>query len=108
MKIPFMDLKNQLKTIQRELDSVISEVIKDADFINGKYNNLFCESFASFVGAKYCIGVGNGTDGLEISLLALGIKPGDEVIVPANSFIATSEAVTNVGAKVVFVDCKKN
>ena len=108
MKIPFLDLKAQIKMIDSELKTTINEVITETDFINGKYNQLFCESFADYIGAKHCVGVGNGTDGLEIALLALGIKHGDEVIVPANSFIATSEAVTNVGAKVIFVDCKKD
>jgi dTDP-4-amino-4,6-dideoxygalactose transaminase len=108
MKIPFLDLRAQIKAIEPEIKAIINEVIEETDFINGNYNQLFNESFASFIGAKHCIGVANGTDGLELSLLALGIKPDDEVIVPANSFIATSEAVTNIGAKVVFVDCHKD
>lgn len=108
MKIPFIDLKSQIASIENEIQEVISDVISDTDFINGKYNDLFCKNFADYVNAKFCIGVGNGTDGLEIALLALGIKNGDEVIVPANSFIATSEAVTNVGAKVIFVDCQED
>jgi len=105
MIIPFIDLKAQQHEIKDEITKVLNNVIIDTDYINGKYNRLFCESFAEFIGVKHCIGVGNGTDGLELALLAIGIKKDDEVIVPANSFIATAEAVTNVGAKVVFVDC---
>lgn len=108
MNIPFIDLKAQIKSIRNEIDEVINQVIDNTDFINGKFNKIFCENFAKFIDVKHCIGVGNGTDGLEIALTALGIKPNDEVIVPANSFIATSEAVSNVGAKVVFVDCFEN
>ena len=107
MKIPFINLKALHKTIETELNEVIKEVIDSSVFINGKYNRLFCENFADYIGVKHCIGVGNGTDGLEIALLALGISSGDEVIVPANSFIATAEAVSNIGASVVFVDCAK-
>ena len=106
MNIPLIDLKACQVTIKDEISEVLNEVIKDADYINGKYNRLFCESFADFIGTKHCIGVGNGTDALEIALLAIGIKHQDEVIVPANTFIATAEAVSNVGAKVVFVDCE--
>ena len=108
MMIPFIDLNAQIKTIRQEIDQAINQVINNTDFINGKDCELFCKNFAEFIKAKRCIGVGNGTDGLEISLMAMGIKQEDEVIVPANSFIATAEAVTNVGAKVVFVDCLEN
>lgn len=106
--IPFIDLKIQIEKIRDEIDTAIKDVIDNTDFINGKHNRLFCENFAKFINVKHCIGVGNGTDGLEIALMTLGIGKNDEVIVPANSFIATAEAVTNVGAKVVFVDCAKD
>jgi len=105
MKVPFVDLQAQVRFLRPEIDEVINNVLNSASFIGGAYNELFCENFANYLGVKHCIGVGNGTDGLEIALLALGIGRGDEVIVPANSFIATAEAVTNVGASVVFVDC---
>ncbi|MCL2065135.1 MAG: DegT/DnrJ/EryC1/StrS family aminotransferase [Candidatus Cloacimonetes bacterium] len=107
MNIPFINLKAQQKTIEPEIKDIIQEVISSVEYINGKYNRLFCENFADFLGINHCIGVGNGTDGLEIALLSLNIKKGDQVIVPANSFIATAEAVTNIGAEVVFVDCDK-
>ena len=106
MKIPFTNLIKHQNLFGNELNKVVSEVINSADYINGKYNKIFEENFANFLGVKHCIGVGNGTDGLEIALLALKIGRDDEVIVPANSFVATAEAVVNIGAKVVFADCK--
>lgn len=108
MKIPFVDLKAQYRSISNEIDKAISNVIKDTAFIGGKYVKSFEENFANYVGVKNCIGVGNGTDALYISLKALGIGEGDEVIVPANTFISTAEAVTMTGAQVVFVDCDEN
>jgi dTDP-4-amino-4,6-dideoxygalactose transaminase len=105
MKIPFVDLKAQYKTIEKEIHQAINEVLVNTSFIKGKHVESFERNYANIIGVKHCIGVGNGTDALIISLKTLGIGPGDEVIVPANSFIATSEAVTAVGAKNVFVDC---
>jgi dTDP-4-amino-4,6-dideoxygalactose transaminase len=104
MNIPFVDLKAQYESIKDEIDSAISEVISRSAFVGGPFLESFEKAFAFFCGAKHCIGVGNGTDALFIALRALGIGPGDEVIVPANTFIATSEAVTMAGAKVAFVD----
>jgi dTDP-4-amino-4,6-dideoxygalactose transaminase len=100
-----MDLTALHTPIEAEIRERIDEIIASSEFIGGKYNRLFCEEFAAYIGVKHCIGVGNGTDGLEIALLTLGIQPSDEVIVPANSFVATAEAVCNVGANVVFADC---
>jgi len=107
MKIPFVDLKAQYYSIKEEIDQVISNVIQDSAFIGGKYAKTFEENFAKYIGVKNCIGVGNGTDALYIALNALGISGGDEVITVANTFIATSEAITLTGAKVKFVDCNK-
>ena len=104
MNIPLVDLKSQYQSIQPEIDSVISEVISKTAFIGGAYVNSFEKSFADFCNVKHCVGVGNGTDALFIALRVLGIGKGDEVLVPANSFIATSEAVTLTGARVAFVD----
>jgi len=92
-------------SIKSEISEAIENVIADAAFINGKYVQEFEKNFAAFCQAKHCVGVGNGTDALFIALKALDIGPGDEVIVPANTFVATSEAVTMTGAQVVFVDC---
>lgn len=105
MKIPLVDLYAQYVSIKDEVDAAIQNVIKDTAFIGGKYHKLFEENFAAYCGVKHCVGVGNGTDALFISLKALGIGHGDEVITVANSFIATSEVITMAGAKVVFVDC---
>jgi len=102
--IPFVDLKAQYLSIKFEIDAVIKNILENTAFIKGKAVTDFEESFAKAIGVTHCIGVGNGTDALVISLKTLGIGQGDEVIVPANSFIASSEAVTAAGAKVVFVD----
>lgn len=105
MKVPFVDLNAQYHSISEEIDGAIKVVINDAAFIGGYYVKRFEEAFAAYCQAKHCIGVGNGTDALYIALRALGIGQGDEVITVANSFIATSEAITLTGARVVFVDC---
>ncbi len=104
MQIPFIDLKTQYHSIKPEIDSAISQIIENNAFIQGNAVKEFESSFAKAIGAKNCIGVANGTDALIISIKSLGIGKGDEVIVPANSFVATSEAVTAAGARVVFVD----
>ncbi len=104
MNIPLVDLKAQYLNIKKEVDEAINEVITKTAFVGGIYVQAFEKAFAEFCGVKHCIGVGNGTDALFIALKSLGIGPGDEVITAANSFIATSEAITMSGAKVVFVD----
>jgi dTDP-4-amino-4,6-dideoxygalactose transaminase len=103
--IPFVDLKKQYLSIKEEIDKAIQDVILNSAFIKGGYVKDFEGNFAGYIGVDYCIGVGSGTDALFIALKSLGIKEGDEVITVANSFIATSEAITMTGAKVVFVDC---
>ncbi len=108
MKIPFVDLKAQYLSIKDEIDKTIANVILDSAFIGGNYHESFQKEFAAYVGIKHCIGVGNGTDALFIALKSLGIQSGDEVITVANSFIATSEAITAAGGRVVFVDCDEN
>ncbi len=104
MNIPFVDLKSQYESIKGEIDTAISTVISQTAFIGGSHVKNFEEAFAKFCNVKYCIGVANGTDAIFIALKSLGIGKGDEVITAANSFIATSEAITLTGAKVVFVD----
>lgn len=103
--IPFVDLKAQYDSIKEEVDQVIAKVIGKSAFIGGRYLAEFEENFARYCGRKHCIGVGNGTDAIQIVLKGLGVGPGDEVITAANSFIASSEAITATGARVVFVDC---
>jgi dTDP-4-amino-4,6-dideoxygalactose transaminase len=105
MRIPFVDLKSQYEAIKEEIDEAIAGVIKETAFVGGEYVKRFEEEFAGFCRAKYCIGVGNGTDALFVALKVLGVGKGDEVLTAANSFIATSEAITMTGARVVFVDC---
>ena len=105
MKVPFVDLWAQYQSIKHEIDTAMEAVIKSSAFIGGRYVKQFEVEFAAYCRAKYCVGVGNGTDAIYIALRALGIGPGDEVITVANSFIATSEAITMTGARVVFVDC---
>lgn len=102
--IPFVDLHRQYLTIKTEIDLVISDVINETAFIGGKRITEFESAFASWLGVKHCIGCANGTDSIEILLQAMGVSIGDEVIVPAISWISTSEAVSSVGAIPVFVD----
>lgn len=104
MNIPLVDLKRQYELIKDEIDSAIFDVISKAAFVGGPHIESFEEAFAEYCNVKYCIGVGNGTDALFIALKMLGIGNGDEVITAANSFIATSEAITMAGARAVFVD----
>jgi len=103
--IKFLDLKEQYESIKDEIDSAIKQVISETEFIGGKYVAQFEEAFSKYQEAKYCIGVGNGTDALEIVIESLDLKKGSEIIVPANSFIASAESVTRSGHKVVFCDC---
>lgn len=107
MNIPFLDLKSQYQSIKKEIDTSIQNVINETAFIKGKYVKNFENEFADYHNAKYCIGVGNGTDALEIAIESLQLPENSEIIVPANSFIASSEAVTRSGHKVVFCDCNE-
>lgn len=102
--IPFVDLVAQYRRYQSEFDAAWRNTVENSAFIGGPALQRFEKAFAEFCGAKICVGVANGTDAITLVLRAMGIGAGDEVIVPAHTFIATSEAVTNAGAKVVFVD----
>lgn len=104
MQIPFSSFVNIEKELNEQIKTAIEHVIKNSWYIQGKELEKFESSFAKYNGSKYCIGVGNGLDALMLSLKACGIGTGDEVIVPANTFIATALAVSYVGAKVVLVD----
>lgn len=103
--VKFLDLVAQYQSIQQEIDNAIHDVIEKTAFIGGEYVANFEKEFAQYVGVEYCLGVANGTDALEIAIEALNLPQGSEIIVPANSFIASSEAVTRQGHKVVFADC---
>jgi dTDP-4-amino-4,6-dideoxygalactose transaminase len=104
MSIPFVDLKAQYQTIKVEIDSAVERIITNTAFIGGEDLKQFDKEFAAYCEAKACVSVGNGTDALYIALRALGIGAGDEVITVAHTFIATTEAITQVGAKAVFVE----
>ena len=103
--IKFLDLKAQYESIKEEIDATINEVIVKSAFISGEYVTQFEKEFASFIQVKDCVGVANGTDALEIAIESLDLPRGSEIIVPANSFISSSEAVTRQGHHVVFTDC---
>ncbi len=103
--IKFLDLKKQYESIQTQVDNAIRNVIMDSAFIGGKYVERFEREFADYIGAHYCLGVANGTDALEIALWSLNLPKGSEVLVPANTFIATAEAVSRNGLVVRFIDC---
>lgn len=102
--IRFLDLHHQYMDIRAEIDAAIEATIRESAFIGGPGVRAFEEDFAAYQQAKHCVGVGNGTDAMEIALESLDLPPGSEVIVPANTFIATSEAVTRSGHQVVFAD----
>ena len=102
--IKFLDLKSQYQSIKLEIDEAIQGVIENYAFIGGKYVSRFEENFAKYIGVKNCVGVGNGTDALEIAIESLDLPKGSEIIVPANSFIASAEAVSRSGYKIVFCD----
>jgi dTDP-4-amino-4,6-dideoxygalactose transaminase len=104
MDIAFVDLAAQYRSIKPEIDAAIATVLEQTAFIGGAHVKRFEEAFARYCEVANCVGVANGTDALYVALRTLGIGPGDEVITAANSFIATSEAITMAGAQVVFVD----
>jgi dTDP-4-amino-4,6-dideoxygalactose transaminase len=104
MKISALDLKKQIAPIRQELDAAIGEVIDNAGFILGAGVDKFERHVVEYSGAKYAIGVSNGTDAISLALLALGIGPGDGVICPAFTYYATAGAVANIGARPVFAD----
>jgi len=104
MRIPLIGLERQIKSIESELKKEINRVIEEGFFVLGKNLELFENEFAKYCGTKFAVGVASGTDALTMSLKAAGIGLGDEVLVPANTFIATAEAVTHSGATPVFVD----
>jgi dTDP-4-amino-4,6-dideoxygalactose transaminase len=105
--IPFVDLKAQYQSIKSEIDAAIARVIESAWFVLGPEVEHFEKSFAEYCGARFCVGVNSGTAALQLALMAAGVGAGDEVIVPANSFFATAETVSVVGATPVFVDADR-
>jgi dTDP-4-amino-4,6-dideoxygalactose transaminase len=103
-KIPFLDLVSPHLELEEELVSVFRNALKTAGFIGGQILEDFEREFAVFSAVKYCVGVANGTDALRFALIAAGVKPGDTVVTVPNTFIATTEAITQAGARPDFVD----
>ena len=104
MAIHMVDLQGQYQRLQSELDQAVLAVLESARFIRGPVVDEFCDRLATYIGVPHVHGVGNGTDALQIAYMALGIGPGDEIITPAFTFIATAEAAALVGASAVFAD----
>jgi dTDP-4-amino-4,6-dideoxygalactose transaminase len=104
MQVPFLDLITPHKELEEELVQVFRECLRNASFVGGAQVQAFEEEFGKFCETKYCTAVGSGTDALRFSLMAAGIGPGDEVITVPNTFIATTEAISQTGASVAFVD----
>src|SRR4030042_5855002 len=104
MNIPFLDLKTPHQELEEELVGVFRESLQNASFVGGAQVQGFEEEFAKFCESKYCIAVNSGTDALRFALIAAGIGFGDEVITVPNTFIATTEAISQTGASIAFVD----
>ena len=105
MPVPFVDLQAQYRAIKTEVDEAVQRVLDTSAFILGREVETFERAFAEYVGARECVGVSNGTAAIQLALQACGVGAGDEVVVPANTFFATAEAVSTAGATPVFVDC---
>ena len=108
MNIPFVDLKSQYQSIKQNIDAAIENVVTETAFIGGKYVLQFEKEFAALYGVKHCISCANGTDSLFVIMKMLGIGNGDEVITVANSWISSSETISQTGATPVFVDIHPN
>ena len=104
MIVPYLDLKAQYLSIKKEIDVKLKSLVSDTQFIGGKELQIFSENFSKIYGVRHCIPLANGTDALFISMKMLGIMPGDEVITTSSSWISTSETISLLGAKPVFVD----
>jgi dTDP-4-amino-4,6-dideoxygalactose transaminase len=102
--VPFVDLQAQYREIKTEIDAAIARVIESAAFILGREVEAFEAAFAEYLGARFCIGVSNGTAAVQLAVMASGLRAGDEVIIPANTFFASAEAVSTAGCVPVFVD----
>lgn len=106
--IPLVDLSAQQVAVAEEVAQGWQQVLARTAFINGPQVAAFEREFAAFTETRHCVGVANGTDAIEIALRALGVGPYDECILPANTFVATAEAVCRAGARPVLVDCAED
>src|SRR5947207_4945219 len=104
MQVPFIDLRSHHEPMMGELVDAFRQVTETSAFAGGPFVARFESEFAAFCGTRHALGVGSGTDALWLSLLALGVGPGDEVITSPNSFMATAEAISLCGARPIFVD----
>jgi dTDP-4-amino-4,6-dideoxygalactose transaminase len=104
MKIPFVDLLAQYQSIKTEVDTAIADVIQQSAFIRGPFVDRFEKEYAELLGITNCVSCANGTDALYITMKALGVQPGDEVITTAHSWISTSETISQAGGRVIFCD----
>jgi len=106
--VPFVDLKAQYHSIRDEVRTAVDNVFESTQFVLGDAVEKFERDFASYLGSKHVLGVGSGLDALRLALEAAGVGAGDEVIIPANTFIATALAVSGTGAKPVLIDCRED
>ena len=106
MNVPFNDLRAQYHTIKPEIDAAMSEVLESCAYIGGPALDRYEKAFAAYCGTKHSIGVASGTAALHLAFAAMDIGPGDEVITTPWTFIATTEAISQTGAKIRFVDCR--
>jgi len=104
VRVPFLDLTAQQAEVADEVLPLWERLFSDAAFVGGEHVDGFERDYAEYIGVDHCIGVGNGTDAIELALRAVEVRPDDEVIMPANTFIATAEAASRIGAVPVFVD----
>ncbi len=108
MKVPFYGHVRQYQNLKGEIDAKMQEVIQSGQFVMGPMLKKFEEELAAYAGAKYAVGVGNGTDALWLTFMAMGLGPGDELITNGNTFFATAEAIWIAGCTAVLVDCDKD
>ncbi|MBC7369200.1 MAG: DegT/DnrJ/EryC1/StrS family aminotransferase [Undibacterium sp.] len=104
MRVPYNDLHAQYLTLRPAIDAAIAQTLRDSAFIRGPAVEAFERAFAAAIGTKHCVSTANGTDALYIAFRALGLRPGDEVITSAHSWIASSETITQAGGQVIFAD----
>ena len=107
MKISMVDLYGQYRRIKEEIDEAIGKVMESSAFINGPQVKAFAEHLAAYNGVRHVVTCGNGTDALQIALMSLGLKAGDEVIVPVHTYVATAEVIVLLNLVPVFVDCEE-
>lgn len=107
MNVPLVDLRAQYAALRPEIDAAVADVFERGDFVLGESVSAFERAFARWVGSRHALGVASGTDAVEIALRAAGVGAGDEVLVPANTFVASAIGCLRAGARPVFVDCEE-